>query len=593
MTDLGGGYGPQGDQRWYPGTPGTGGQQPQSGGQPGTWQQQNPQGGPYGQQGQAQQQGWPQQQGGGQGYGQQQAPQQGWPQQGQPQQQGWPQQDGSYGQQQGYAQPQYGQQPGYQQPQPGYQQQPQQHQQAYQQQPQPQQVAQQQRPMPQQAQQAQQQRPAQPQPAGPGPDGIDWEAEAAALESPQAEPALDEWDEDDAVEPGYQEETADEPDSFFGDAEQDNSRDAERKRKEKGKKAGRRNRGACLVVALVLLGGVAGAGWWGYGFYQNHFGPPPDYTGDGGGSVTIEIKPGTGTAMGQTLKEADVVKSTEAFVVAFNKNPKAGTIQPGFFTLHHQMSGEAAVKYLVDSAGGNVLVVPEGKKAVDIYTQIDTKLKLEKGTTANVARTQVASLGLPPYAQGNPEGFLYPARYSIADGMKPEDLLKQMVSTAVQHFQDLKLDEGAQKIGLKSGYDVLVEASILQAEGNNDADFGKIARVLSNRLNTNATQGKLQLDTTLQYKLGRTNFTIAEKDGDKSPYNTYVTKGLPPTPISNPGDEAIKAVLNPTPGDWVYFVALSAKETRFAVTFDDFKKDVKDYCTAHNQGFDEAAGMCK
>ncbi|WP_371501419.1 endolytic transglycosylase MltG [Kitasatospora sp. NBC_00374] len=577
MTDLGGGYGPKGDQPWYPGSPGAGGQQPQPGGQPGAWQQQNPQGDPY-----ARQQGYPQQQGGGQAYGQQQ----GYPQQPQPQQ-GWPQQDGSYGQQQGYAQPQYGQ-PVYQQPQHGYQQQPQQQpQQPYQQQ--PQQVAQQ-RPMPQQAQQ---QRPVQPQPSGPGPDGIDWEAEAAALDAPHSEPAVEEWDEDEAVDLGYPQEETDEPDSFFGDGDQDNSRDAERKRKEKGKKAGRRNRGACLVVALVLLGGAVGAGWWGYGFYQNHFGPPPDYAGDGAGSVTVEIKPGSGTAMGQVLKEADVVKSTEAFVDAFTKNPKAGTIQPGFFTLHHQMSGEAAVKYLVDSAGGNVLVVPEGKKAVDIYTQIDTKLKLEKGTTANVAKAQVASLGLPPYAQGNLEGFLYPARYSIADGMKPEELLKQMVSTAVQHFQDLKLDEGAQKIGLKSGYEVLVEASILQAEGNNDADFGKIARVLSNRLNTTATQGKLQLDTTLQYKLGRTNFTIAEKDGDKSPYNTYVNKGLPPTPISNPGDDAIKAVLNPTPGDWVYFVALSAKETRFAVTFDDFKKDVKDYCTANNRGFDESAGMCK
>ncbi|MEV4613690.1 endolytic transglycosylase MltG [Kitasatospora sp. NPDC049258] len=571
MTDLGGGYRPQGEQPWYPGSPGGDGPQPQSGGQPGAWQQQHPQGGPYGQQ-----QGYPQ---GGPYGGQQQGYPQQQPQQPQPQQpqQGWPQQGGPYGgQQQGYAQPQYGQPqaPVYQQPpQQGYQQHPQQ-------------VVQQQRPMP-----PQQQQPVQPQPSGPGPDGIDWEAEAAALDAPPAEPEAELWEDEGDL--GYQEPAAAEDESFFGADEEDTSRDAERKRKEKGKKAGRRNRGACLVVALVLLGGATGAAWWGYGFYQSHFGPPPDYAGEGSGSVNVEIKPGSGAAMGATLKEADVVKSTDAFIAAFNKNPKAGTIQPGFFTLHHQMSAEAAVKYLVDSAGGNVLVVPEGKKASDIYVLIDGKLKLPAGTTANVAKTQVAALGLPPYAQGNPEGFLFPTRYSIAEGMKPEELLKQMVSTAVQHLQDLKLDEGAQKIGLKSGYEVLIEASILQAEGNNDADFGKIARVLYNRLNTQATQGKLQLDTTLQYKLGRTKFTVAEKDGDKSPYNTYVNKGLPPTPIANPGDEAIQAVLNPTPGDWAYFVALSAKETRFAVTFEDFKKDVKDYCTAHNQGFDESAGMCK
>ncbi|BFV55756.1 endolytic transglycosylase MltG [Kitasatospora sp. CMC57] len=445
--------------------------------------------------------------------------------------------------------------------------------------------------MPQQGHQQQPPQPAAPQPSGPGADGIDWEAEAAALDAPQTprvvEPESGQWAD-------HEVEAFEEPEqeSFFG--EQDDSRSAERNRKEKGKKSGRKNSGACLVVALVLLGGVAGAGWWGYGFYQQHFGPPPDFTGTGSGSVQIEIKPGAvGESMGATLKAAGVVKSVDAFISAFNKNPKANTIQPGFFTLHHQMAASEAVKVLVDAAGGNALIVPEGKTAAVTYGLIDGKLKLAPGTTANVAKTQVASLGLPPYANGNIEGFLYPTKYSISQGMKPEDLLKQMVSTATQHYQDLNLDAGAQKIGLKSGYEVLTAASILQAEGNNSADFGKIARVISNRLSTPATQGKLQLDTTLQYKLGRTKFTVAEKDGDKSPYNTYVNKGLPPTPISNPGDDAIKAMLDPTPGDWVYFVALSPQETRFAVTFEAFKKDVKDYCSANKQGFDEAAGMCK
>jgi UPF0755 protein len=545
---------------WQPGDPGPGGA---PGGQ---WQQPQYAQDQYG--------------GGQQGYPQQ--PQQSWPQQpgpyGQPQQQqqpGYPQQG-----QQGYGQPQFGQQPQqYGQPQ---QQQPQQQQQQYVQQPR--------RPMPppQQGYRQPPAQPAAPQPSGPGPDGIDWEAEAAALDAPKAKPVAEPepWA-DDEVEADQ----APEQDSFFGD--QDDSRSAERNRKEKGKKSGRRNSGACLVVALVLLGGVAGAGWWGYGFYQEHFGPPPDFTGAGTGTVQVEIKPGTGEAMGFTLKAAGVVKSVDAFTSAFTKNPKAGTIQPGFFTMHHEMSAAEAVKLLVESAGGNALIVPEGRKAVDTYARIDEKLKLAPGTTANVAKAQAANLGLPPYANGNLEGFLYPTKYPISDGMKPEDLLKQMVSTATQHYQELNLDAGAQKIGLKSGYEVLVAASILQAEGNNSADFGKIARLISNRLNTPATQGKLQLDTTLQYKLGRTKFTVAEKDGDKSPYNTYVNKGLPPTPISNPGDDAIKAMLDPTPGDWVYFVALSPQETRFAATFEAFKKDVKDYCTANKWGFDEAAGMCK
>ncbi|MFJ8045853.1 endolytic transglycosylase MltG [Kitasatospora sp. NPDC096147] len=603
MTDLGGGYQPQGAQPWQPGDPGYDGY---AQGQQGYPQQQMPQQVQYGQQPQPQQvQPQQPQQAGGYGYAQ---GQQGYPQQQMPQQvqYGQPRQP----QQMQPQQMQYGQQPYQQQPGQGqpFQQQGHPQQQGFQQQvPYQQQPFQQQAPPPQQ-QMPQQQMPqqvpppqgGQPQPpvnrrrrsepvSGPGPDGIDWEAEAAALESPAAaesvaEPEPEEWTED------RYEESDEEAESFFG--EPDDSRSAEKRRKEKGKKAGRKNSGACLVVALVLLGATGGAGWWGYGFYQKHFGPPPDFTGDGKGTVQVEIKPGPGEAMGKTLKDAGVVKSIDAFTAAFNKNPKAGGIQPGFFTMHHEMSGEAAVKMLVESLGGAAIIFPEGRKATDTYKLIDEKLKQAPGTTAGVAQSKLGELGLPAYANNNLEGFLWPTKYPISEGMKPEDLLKQMVKTAADKYQELGLDASAQKAGYKNGYEVVIAASILQAEGNNSADFGKIARVISNRLNTPATQGKLQLDTTLQYKLGRTKFTKAEKDGDKSPYNTYVNKGLPPAPISNPGEDAIKAVLDPTPGDWVYFVALTPQETRFAATFDAFKKDVKEYCKINGQGFNETEGMC-
>ncbi|MFI5531192.1 endolytic transglycosylase MltG [Kitasatospora sp. NPDC051853] len=558
MTDLGGGYQPQGTQPWHPGDPGYGG---------------------YAQDQQPGQYGYPQQPQQPQ-YGQQPYPQQGYPQQQpvpQQPQYGQPQQQPGYGQPQQPQQPQYGQQPYPQQQVP---------QQPYQQQGYPQQQVPQQ-PVPQQ--------PVQPQPArrrpepvsGPGPDGIDWEAEAAALDAPApvvAEPE-EEWAEEEY------EEHEPEQESFFG--EQDDSRTAEKRRKEKGKKAGRKNSGACLVVALVLIGGLAGGGYWGYNFYQKHFGPPPDYTGEGTGSVQVEIKPGTGDAMGKVLLDAGVVKSLDAFRNAYGKNPKAITIQPGFFTMHHQMSAEAAVKLLVDSAGGASLILPEGQKAVDIYKRIDTKLKLAPGTTANVAKNQVNELGLPPYANGNIEGFLWPAKYSISEGMKPEDLLKQMVKTATEKYQALNLDANASKAGLKTGYEVLIEASILQAEGNNSQDFGKMARVIQNRLGSNETQHRLGMDTTIQYSLGRTNLTQKDMDDASNKYNTYLNTGLPPGPISNPGEDAINAVLDPAQGKWLFFIAMNPQETRFAETYADHLKNVEEYCTGRNLGFDKTRGHCK
>ncbi|OEV38773.1 hypothetical protein HS99_0019060 [Kitasatospora aureofaciens] len=607
MTDLGRGYGPQGEQPWHPGDPGYGGQQPVPGQQDGQWQQYAQQGQhgqqiqqgqqPYGdvQQGYGQQQpvqtqhGMPQE-GYQQGYQQQGMPQQGYPQQGFDQgyqQQGMPQH--------GYPQQQVPMQQGMPQ---GYpQQQMPMQQQGVPQQGMPQQV--QPQPVPQQARP---QAPA-PEPAsGPGPDGIDWEAEAAALESGAdpvggaAEPEAEAWDghheDEHHGDEGYVEEHAEaEQTGFLG--EQDESREAQKKRKEKGKKAGRRNGGACLVVALVLVGLLGGAGWWGYGFYQSHFGPPPDFTGDGTGSVQVEVKPGAvGGQIGLALKNAGVVKSVDAFAKACDAEPKCGTIQPGFYGMKKEMPAAAALKELLDQAGGAAIVFPEGMNSSEIYAKIDDKLKLQKGTTAGVAKAQVNQLGLPAYANGNIEGFLWPTRYNIADGMKPEDLLKQMVKNATDKYAAANLDGQASKAGLKSAYEVVIEASILQREGNNPGDFAKMARTIQNRLASDTVHHTLGMDTTLQYSLGRKELTSKDINDGSNKFNTYINPGLPPTPISNPGDEALNAVLNPADGKWLYFIAMSPTNTLFAETDKEHAANVEAYCKAAGQGFDKVGLHC-
>ncbi|MFE6051768.1 endolytic transglycosylase MltG [Kitasatospora sp. NPDC056446] len=451
---------------------------------------------------------------------------------------------------------------------------------------------------------AQQQARPQPAPAapvsGPGPDGIDWEAEAAALES-GADPvgtahegAADEWDghEDGHHEDGaYLDGEAEQHESgFLG--EQDDSREAKKKRKEKGKKSGRRNGGACLLVALVLLGAVGGAGWWGYGFYQDHFGPPPDFAGEGTGSVQFEVKKdAVAGQIGLALKNAGVVKSVDAFTTACKAEPKCTTVQPGFYGLKKEMQAATALKELLAQAGGAAIVIPEGKNSTEIYALIDGKLKLQKGATAAVAQAQINDLGLPAYAQGKIEGFLWPTRYNISDGMKPEDLLKQMVKNATDKYANL--DSQAASVGLKTGYEVVVEASILQREGNNPADFAKMAKTIQNRL---AAAGeinhKLGMDTTLQYSLGRKDLNRKDMDDASNPYNTYVNPGLPPTPISNPGDDALNAVLHPADGKWLYFIAMDPEHTLFAETSKEHYANVKAYCQAAGQGFDETRGHC-
>jgi UPF0755 protein len=142
-----------------------------------------------------------------------------------------------------------------------------------------------------------------------------------------------------------------------------------------------------------------------------------------------------------------------------------------------------------------------------------------------------------------------------------------MVAGSVQVLDDLQIPED-QRLS------VVTEASIVQAEAGSVDDMGKVARVLDNRL---ADGMPLQLDTTVNYANGKSGITTTTEDRQNaSPYNTYLHPGLPPGAISNPGEEALRAVLNPTPGDWRFFVVVNPDtgETRFAVTAEEHGANV-------------------
>ncbi|NEE53501.1 hypothetical protein G3M55_54005, partial [Streptomyces sp. SID8455] len=118
------------------------------------------------------------------------------------------------------------------------------------------------------------------------------------------------------------------------------------------------------------------------------------------------------------------------------------------------MSASSAVALMLDSKSQNLLVIPEGTRNATVYEKIDLRLGLDKGSTAKVAKTKAESLGLPAWADDNPdvkdplEGFLYPAAYPVAKGSKPEDALKRMVTRANKEYDKLDLAATAKKLGL-------------------------------------------------------------------------------------------------------------------------------------------------
>lgn len=392
-------------------------------------------------------------------------------------------------------------------------------------------------------------------------------------------------DEDDGYDdaPDSEAPDADDPDADDPKGRRGRGKGAGRNKREGKKK--RRNGCACLAVVVVFGGGLGTVGYIGYHYYQNRFGAAPDYAGSGNGQmVTVVIEKGSfGSTIGQKLKEAGVVKSVDAFVTAQNENPSGKSIQDGVYTLQKEMSAASAVELMLSPRSKDNLVVAEGRRNAVIYALIDKRLKVADGTTASVAKKEYKSLGLPDWALNHAdlkdplEGFLFPSSYAVAKGQKPAAVLKSMVSRADDKYRAMGLEKKAEALGLDGPWQLLTVASLVQAEGKTHDDFRKMAEVVYNRLKpTNHESNQLlQFDSTFNYLKGESNIHISESEinSNKDPYNTYTRKGLPPGPISNPGDQALAAALDPTHDGWMYFVATDGQnKTEFARTNADFEK---------------------
>ncbi|WP_405838132.1 endolytic transglycosylase MltG [Streptomyces sp. NBC_01518] len=362
----------------------------------------------------------------------------------------------------------------------------------------------------------------------------------------------------------------------------------------KGKKKSR-NGCACLLVVLVFGGGLGGVGYFGWHLYENRFRAAPDYAGSGNGDTTTVTIPkdAGGYDIGRLLKAAGVVESVDAFVSAQQANPDGKSIQDGVYTLQKRMSATSAVELMLSPKSHNNLVIAEGLRSSAVYELIDKRLAVPKGTTASVAEKDYKSLGLPNWALNHPnlkdplEGFLYPSSYAVTKGQKPEAVLKGMVSLASAKYQDLGLEKQAKALGLDGPWQLLTVASLVQAEGTSHDDFRKMAEVVYNRLKPDnpQTYGRLEFDSTYNYvkNQSKIDLSITELRKYDNPYNTYFYKGLPPGPIDNPGEEALKGALNPTRDGWYYFISLDGKTSKFTKTLAEHEKLVNQFNEARTK----------
>jgi peptidoglycan lytic transglycosylase G len=362
---------------------------------------------------------------------------------------------------------------------------------------------------------------------------------------------------------------------------------ADRRRSEQSRGKRTRRRGRLFVLLALLL--VAAVAWLVVPRVVDYF-QVPDYSGSGTGSVSVTVHTGDSASdIAATLKSSGVIKSTKAFTDAASDNSDSQSIQPGVYNLHHHMSGKAALDALLDPKSRNRLkdaLVAEGATTLDVAATL-TKLCGQGAQSAiTAALASGPALGIPANykvgtkAPSSAEGFLYPATYTLDPSCKPSDALQKMVSRFILQDRDTHFAASAAKVKL-TPYQALIVASIAQSEAKYEADMPKVVRTILNRISSGTP---LQFDSTSSYACKLAHQTRCIYNQVDSPYNTYTHKGLPPTPIDNPGAPAMAAAVHPAAGNYLFFVNKDKDGHLFFTNSDKLFEQARVKCVKNNWG---------
>lgn len=346
------------------------------------------------------------------------------------------------------------------------------------------------------------------------------------------------------------------------------------------------------VFAVVLaLGVLVGGGYFVYAkaheIYTDLTTPDDDYVGTGTEEVEVVVPSGAGiTQIGDILYEADVVKSVRRFRSVVQQSGQADQLQYGRFLLKKELPAELAFEMLLDPSNLQRLWVtyPEGTTVDEQVAIAANELDISEDELQE-AVSNVDQLNLPDWAEGEPEGLLFPARYVVAEPINPTAMLQAQVSQFNSIASNLRFASRAEAMG-RTPREVLTVASIIEGEVH-DPDYQPlVAAVIYNRLEEDM---RLEMDSTVHYFAGNEGggvTTTQEQRETENPYNTYLNEGLPPGPINNPGETAMAAALSPADSNAMYFVTvdLDSGETRFAETLEEHNENVavfQEWCQAN------------
>jgi UPF0755 protein len=343
---------------------------------------------------------------------------------------------------------------------------------------------------------------------------------------------------------------------------------------------------------LILFIAIAAGGLWFYG--QHLYTKDGPQTADGGARIIVIPKGATVQTATAALKEAGAIEDDFSFravvrTLDFLPGGEKLNLKAGEYAIASGTPMKQVIKQL--SSGTSLqynVVIREGITSAQVMKLlVNSEWPTTKDTADGVPKLTYKLAGEPPETPA--EGVLLPGDYAVQRG----DTIDSVVSRAIKRQQDLLAEIWPTRqdgLPFKTPEEAVNLASIVEKETGNASERPDVAAVFVNRLRRGM---RLESDPTIIYgitkgePLGRTIRT-SEKEG-KTAWNTYQIRGLPETPICNPGAEAIRAVLDPPVSKYLFFVGDGTGGHIFAETYAEHQRNVAEYWRIREAN--EAAGV--
>ncbi len=343
-------------------------------------------------------------------------------------------------------------------------------------------------------------------------------------------------------------------------------------------RAGYWGRRAFGVIALVVILGAL--------YVINATFQP--FHGAGSGSIEVTVPPGADVGdIGKLLEAKGVIDSATFFQVNATLTGRRGKLHAGRFTLEKGMANGDAIEALTrgprnaKAAPTFKLTLPEGPSRRELAPKV-ARAGVEgdylKASAGEAVARRVRALGAPKGTK-TAEGFLFPATYTLAEGATAKKLVGEQLDAFEENFKHVDMSYAKKKHLTR--YDVVIIASMIEREVQVPRERALVSAVIYNRLKQGMT---LSIDATIRYYTNNWTRPIrqSELDADE-PFNTRVNRGLPPTPIGNPGLASLKAAAHPADKKYLFYVRKPGKRGEHAFSSSDaqFERDVQKYQKAN------------